>query len=252
VHNIDLQWLLDIAGQAGSIARSHFGRVAGRLKEDNSLVTQADLAVEAFLREELARARPGEAILGEEGDDPMPDSEIVWAIDPVDGTRAFAHGFPVWGVSIGALVAGRPTVGAFLLPVIGDTYCTDGRTAYRNGDPLPPPDPDIDENAVLLISEGAFQRVYPGYAGKVLSLGSAAAHLCYAATGSAVGAVDRASIWDYAAGAAILRAVGIRLRYVSGGPVDFRALADGRPAPEPTLACQDRHFDQLRGVLAGR
>jgi myo-inositol-1(or 4)-monophosphatase len=255
--DVDMNWLKRLAREAGELALSHFGRVQPSLKADRSLVTQADLAVEAFVRERLEEARPGETVLGEEDGTGARAStgpgaaDVIWAVDPVDGTRAFAHGFPIWGVSIGALVDGVPAAGVFVLPVTGEVYATDGRTAWRNGTALSPPDPPVDDNAVLLVSEGAFSRLYPAYPGKVLSLGSAAAHLCYAAAGSAVGAIDRASIWDYAAGAAILRVLGIPLRHVSGAPVDLLAMRDGRPAAEPTLACPLRHFDVLQRAYLG-
>ena len=110
---IDIPWLLGIVGKAGEIALSHFGRTKGTLKSDNSWVTQADLDVEAYLRKELASTFPDDAVLGEEGDDPPPTSSNVWAIDPIDGTRAFNHGLPVWGVSIGLLINGRPPARSF-------------------------------------------------------------------------------------------------------------------------------------------
>ena len=84
------------------------------------------------------------------------------------------------------------------------------------------------------------------YPGKVISLGSAAAHLCYVARGSAVGAMDKAGIWDYAAGAAILRSLGITCRYVSGNEGDFVTLFDGNAVKEPTLIAPDSCFECLR------
>ncbi|MCE2439471.1 MAG: inositol monophosphatase [Candidatus Latescibacteria bacterium] len=243
---VDVRWILGIAHKAGKIALSHFGKTAGRLKADCSWVTQADLDVEAYLRKELASTRPHDAILGEEGADPPPASPVVWAIDPIDGTRAFNHGLPVWGVSIGVFENGEPTMGVFILPVLGDVYHTDGATAFYNGRALAPQTPALDANALLLVSEGAFKRLRIDYPGKTLSLGSAAAHLCYVARGSAVGAFDHASIWDYAAGAAILNVLGIRLRYLSGRTVDFEELFRAGAAPEPTLAASDRHFGALQ------
>ncbi len=243
---IDVKWILEIAREAGGIALSHFGRTEGTLKADNSWVTQADVDVEAFLRREIESRRPNDAILGEEGANPTPSSPVVWAIDPIDGTRAFNHGLPVWGVSIGVFENGEPAMGAFTLPVIGDVYHTDGASAFYNGRTLAPPKPALDANALLLVSEGAFKRLRIDYPGKTLSLGSAAAHLCYVARGCAVGAFDHASIWDYAAGAAILKVLGIRLRYLSGRTVDFEELFDARDAPEPTLASTDLHFGSLQ------
>ena len=247
--DIDTDWLHRTIRKAGDIALSHFGRTRGTLKPDNSWVTRADIEVETCLREELALARPHDAILGEEGDNPRPRSPVVWAIDPIDGTRAFNHGLPVWGISIGMFLDGVPTIGAFLLPVPGDLYYTDGKAAYCNGIPLKRPSPPIDPNAVFLISEGASENFTIDYPGKILSLGSAAAHLCYVARGSAVGTLDQAAIWDYAASAAILRVLGIPFRYASGPEVDFAQLYDGRPVPEPTLICPPHHFPHLQKAL---
>lgn len=243
---IDIRWILGITRKAGEIALSHFGKTKGTLKADDSWVTQADLEVEAYLRKELGSARPNDAILGEEGVDPPPTSPVVWAIDPIDGTRAFNHGLPVWGVSIGVFKNGEPSMGAFILPVLGDIYYTDGASAFCNGRPLRPQSPALDANAILLVSEGAFKHLRIDYPGKTLSLGSAVAHLCYVARGSAVGAFDHASVWDYAAGAAILKVLGIRLRYISGKTVDFEELFRLKEAPEPTLAAPDIHFGALQ------
>ncbi len=247
--DIDISWLLHLADQAGEIALSHFGNTQGTLKPDNSWVTQADIEVEAYVRKELAAGRPDDAVLGEEGDNPHPQSPVVWAIDPIDGTRTFNHGLPIWGVSIGVLENGIPRLGVFALPALGDVYHTDGVTAYYNGEPLSPPEPVIDPNAVFMVNETGYRSFRIDYPGKLLSLGSAAAHLCYVARGSAVGNMEDAAIWDYAASAAILRVLGIPFRYLSGAEVDFADLYDGRSVPEPTLVCLPRHFDALQRAI---
>ena len=82
--DVDMDWLIRLAREAGDLALSYSGRVKADLKPDNSLVTQADLAVEAFIRERLEAARPGEAILGEEGGGPPPDTEVVWAPETME------------------------------------------------------------------------------------------------------------------------------------------------------------------------
>lgn len=251
-NSIDQAWLVDLARRSASIALAYFGRTTGQLKDDRSWVTEADLTVEKFLRAAIESRRPQDAIIGEEGDKKIDrDAEYVWALDPIDGTRVFNHGLPVWGVSIGVLRDGAPHLGAFVLPTVGDLYHTDGRTAFLNGQPLPVPSPAIDENAVFLISEGAYKSRAVDYAGKVISMGSAAAHLCYVARGSAVGAMDKAGIWDYAAGAAILRVQGVTCRYVDGSEVDFTALLDGRTVSQPTLVASDGCFEALRKAVAG-
>ena len=246
MHDIDINWLLNITEEASTIALEHFGNTKGTLKPDNSWVTQADIDVEKFLRQKLDQKRPNDDILGEEGDDPPPTSSVVWAIDPIDGTRVFNHGLPVWGISIGALVDGIPAVGVIALPALGDVYYSNGETAHCNSTQLTPPTPIIDENALLLISEGAFSTAEISFEGKNIHLGSAADNLCYVAKGSAVGAIDHANIWDYAAGAAILRVLDVPFKYASGKDVDFTALYENPVAPEPTLICPANHFETLQ------
>ena len=138
---IDVEWLLRITRKGGELALSYFGKTRGSTKADDSWVTEADLAVEAYLRGEINSKYSDDSILGEEGDDPHPRSGRIWAIDPIDGTRCFNHGLPVWGVSVGMLEEGVPVIGAFFLPVLDDLYHTDGIKTFLDGVPLPPPDP---------------------------------------------------------------------------------------------------------------
>ena len=121
--NDEVTWMLGVAREAGNLALSFFGHTTGTLKPDSSWVTEADLAVEEFVREAIQSAHPDETIIGEETPiDPVDPSRRVWAIDPIDGTRAFNHGFPVWGVSIGLLEDGKPEAGAIVLPALNDLY----------------------------------------------------------------------------------------------------------------------------------
>jgi myo-inositol-1(or 4)-monophosphatase len=249
MHDIDINWLLNVTDQASKIALKHFGNTKGTLKPDNSWVTQADIDVEKFLRQELEKKRPSDDILGEEGDDPPPTSSVVWAIDPIDGTRVFNHGLPVWGISIGAFVDGIPAIGVFALPALNDVYYTDGKTAHCNSHQLTPPAPIIDANALILMSEGMSSSIDFKFEGKNIQLGSASANLCYVAKGSAVGAIDKANIWDYAAGAAILRVLDVPFKYASGKDVDFTALYTDHAVPEPTLICPAQHFETLQKGL---
>lgn len=247
VDNNEVTWMLGVAREAGNLALSYFGHTTGTLKPDSSWVTEADLAVEAFVREAIQSAHPDDTIIGEETPiDPVDPSRRVWAIDPIDGTRAFNHGFPVWGVSIGLLEDGKPEAGAIVLPALNDLYHADGKNAFLNGALLRLPTASIDTNAVLLVSEDAYRAQSITYPGTLLSLGSAAAHLCYVARGAAVGAMDQACLWDYAAAAAILQSVGIAGRYVSGTPIDFPDLYDGSVVSEPTLFAPDAVFATLR------
>jgi myo-inositol-1(or 4)-monophosphatase len=84
-------------------------------------VTEADRAVEVALREELTRRFPGHAVLGEEFGE-SGSGPHRWIIDPIDGTRAFITGQPMWGTLLGYTFEGQPVAGWLHLPVLGETF----------------------------------------------------------------------------------------------------------------------------------
>lgn len=96
-------------------------------------VTEADRAAETAIRAVIARHFPGHAIIGEEWGNEG-ESEFTWIIDPVDGTRAFISGAPVWGTLIGLAHDGVAIAGLMSQPFIGETFLAlPGRSSYRRG-----------------------------------------------------------------------------------------------------------------------
>ncbi|HEX9780174.1 MAG TPA: inositol monophosphatase family protein [bacterium] len=100
-------------------ARSGSLRVAR--KADGSPVTAADRAVEERLRRAIARACPGERILGEEYGESGRPGAAYWTIDPIDGTRAFSRGLPTWAIMVGRVERGRPVLGVCDFPELNTT-----------------------------------------------------------------------------------------------------------------------------------
>ncbi|OGX37262.1 MAG: hypothetical protein A3C53_05120 [Omnitrophica WOR_2 bacterium RIFCSPHIGHO2_02_FULL_68_15] len=93
--------------------------LAVRRKPDGSPVTAADRAIEERLRRAIARAHPGERIVGEEYGDSGRGESTYWTIDPIDGTRAFSRGLPSWGIMVGRVERGVPVLGVVDYPAIG-------------------------------------------------------------------------------------------------------------------------------------
>lgn len=126
--------------RAGGIALRHFpnvdfGEFARKVewKEDLSPVTAADRAGEAFLRETLLKAFPDDGFLGEEFGEKPGASGFRWVIDPIDGTRSFVRGIPIWGTLVGLEYRGEPIAGVAYVPVLGHTYrAMRGDGAYRD------------------------------------------------------------------------------------------------------------------------
>jgi histidinol-phosphatase len=118
----DLALALELAEVADSITRERF-RAADLLvetKPDLTPVTEADTAVERTLRERLAEARPGDAIVGEEyGASDTPENGRRWIVDPIDGTKNYVRGIPVWATLLALQEADEMTVGVVSAPALG-------------------------------------------------------------------------------------------------------------------------------------
>jgi myo-inositol-1(or 4)-monophosphatase len=125
---------VEIALHAGSLLRYYFERrVVFELKGDFDLVTEADRASEKLVVEQLKSRFPGHAIVAEEGTR-VDGSEYRWYVDPLDGTTNFAHGYPVWNVTLALEKAGELILGVIYDPSRDELFtCEKGGGAYLNG-----------------------------------------------------------------------------------------------------------------------
>ncbi len=104
-------------------------------KADDSPVTLADRAAETAMREILGARCPADGIYGEEHGAEQLDADRIWVLDPIDGTRSFITGSPLWGTLIGLLQGGRVVFGMVDMPVLGERWIGQaGRGAQRNGE----------------------------------------------------------------------------------------------------------------------
>jgi myo-inositol-1(or 4)-monophosphatase len=137
---IDLDAMAEAARAAafagGEVVAARFGAARDvREKAPGDWVSEADLTSERAIREALLAAAPDVPVFGEEGGGTR--GELGWLVDPLDGTANFLHGFPVVGVSVALVEAGRPIVGVVHAPMLGDTYvAVHGRGAYRGNERL--------------------------------------------------------------------------------------------------------------------
>jgi len=131
---------LDTAREAGRLLREYAGRdlEVGHKSTEIDLVTEADLASERLIVDILRRHFPGHTILSEEGLGDLQrlagESDYLWLVDPLDGTVNYAHGLPVWGVSLALADAGRPVLAVSFDPVRDEMYwARRGEGAWCNG-----------------------------------------------------------------------------------------------------------------------
>ena len=132
-----LEFAVQSAYEAGRLTLGYFGTEAVRpeFKTDDTPVTVADREAERLIRERIEARYPDHAILGEEfGVTGRSDSEHLWILDPIDGTKSFVRGVPLYGVLIGLQIDGVCEVGAAYFPAIDEMVCAaKGDGCYLNG-----------------------------------------------------------------------------------------------------------------------
>jgi inositol-phosphate phosphatase / L-galactose 1-phosphate phosphatase / histidinol-phosphatase len=133
-----MQAALEISAAAEPISLRYFrSGVTVEDKADESPVTAADRETERTIRAEIERRFPDHAILGEEFGKSDADSQFTWIIDPIDGTRSFICGVPLFGMLLGVLQGGRPVAGVIRMPALGEVFAgSRGSGATMNGAPI--------------------------------------------------------------------------------------------------------------------
>lgn len=148
-------FLTDLALQSGDFLRAQAANpaLAVETKSDDSPVTAADRGAETLLRDLIARRFPDHGIIGEEFGNVNETADFVWVLDPIDGTKSFITGVPLWGTLIALLHQGRPVLGAIHQPVLRQLMIGDGTTTTLNGTPVRVRPCARLEDATLLTSD---------------------------------------------------------------------------------------------------
>jgi myo-inositol-1(or 4)-monophosphatase len=230
-----LETAAGIAREAGAVI-SQFGerRIGFELKGTFDLVTEADRASENLIVDSLRRHFPNHAIVAEEGSGHESSSEYRWYVDPLDGTTNFAHGFPVYNVSIGLERAGELIAGVIFDPTRNELFTTElGAGAFLNGR-------RISVTRVARLEDSLAATGFPSrkrhqnvnvhfyYQLAMLShgvrrAGAAALDLAYVACGRLDLFWEFAlKPWDMAAGVLLVREAGGMCTDMRGGPFDLR------------------------------
>ena len=249
---------------AGTVARERLGRVEDiRRKSARDVVTEVDHVAERLIIEEIRRSFPDDAILAEESGEQAARGGAsatggrgrVWIVDPLDGTVNYANGIPIFCVSVGLAVDGRPAVGAVLDPVRDELFTAlRGHGARLDGRPIR--NPDKEELADYVIGLGYPPHDWPSDFGPLRRsvrasrhLGTAALELCYAGAGrlDAFLLPSGMSNWDVAAAGLVAEEAGLRVTTLRGE--EWFDLSRP-PTSIGLLAAPPRHHDRLLGLFA--
>lgn len=136
-HTHFIPFITELAQRSGDFIRPLFGDhgVTVETKADESPVTRADRGAEELLRGLIETRFPHHGIIGEELGNDRPDAEWVWVLDPIDGTKSFVTGVPLFGTLIALLHHGQPVLGCIHQPILRQLMIGDGRTTMLNGRP---------------------------------------------------------------------------------------------------------------------
>ena len=223
----------DAARVAGDHALSVLGHAQIEYKPGNHIVTQTDRQCQEIITDMIGKRHPHHGFIGEEGPNghlfkqpPTHGESIWWIIDPIDGTRNFAHGIPQFCVSIAAMKEGVPIVGAIYDPNTKMLFSTHTNApAICNGTPMRCSDAPLSGDTQIGFTSRspadfslAIEHLRKQCVG--MNLGSIALHLAYVALGAYAAAfIWEVSLWDIAAGALIAENAGATLTNFDATPI---------------------------------
>jgi histidinol-phosphatase len=239
----DLALALELADAADSIAMRRFRALDLRVdtKPDLTPVTEVDRDVERSLRERLAETRPDDAFLGEETGASVAGALRRWIVDPVDGTRNFSRGIPVWATLVALEQEEAIVLGVVSAPALGRRWwATRGRGAFADGEQIRVSRVARLEEASVSIPAG---RGFAARAWHVRGFGDFWQHVLVA-EGSLDGCVDAAlNLWDTAAVSIVVEEAGGRFTDLAGaeGPYGGAGVSSNGLLHEQLLAAIDQH-----------
>ena len=247
---------IGIARRAGALLRAEVGkrRQISFKGSPTNLVTEMDRRVEALIIDAIRADFPGHAILSEERGRVGGPSAHRWIIDPLDGTTNYAHGIPVFCVSIALEVDGQSLLAVVYDPNLDECFVAErGKGAWLNGQRLSVSETPVLNESLLATGFPYSIRESPGnnlaqFAAfslrcqGVRRMGSAVLYFCYVAAGRLDGYWElRLGPWDVAAGGLMVEEAGGRVTNLDGGPLD-------RERPE-VVASNGRIHDEMLRVL---
>ncbi|MBV8072022.1 MAG: inositol monophosphatase [Acidobacteriaceae bacterium] len=247
---------IEIAREAGQLLLAHRG-VAFELKGDYDLVTAADRASEKLIMERLTQRFPQHGIVAEEGGRAEMQAELRWYVDPLDGTTNFAHGFPMWNVTLALAKRNEVIAGVVYDPLNRELFTAErGAGARLNGAPIRVSTAETLNDALLATGFPSRRRhqnvnIHFYYQLAMLSHGvrrggSAAIDLAYTAAGRLEAFWEFGlNPWDMAAGTLLVEEAGGRVSGMRGEPLDLHGryvFASNGRIHEETLELFDEIF----------
>jgi myo-inositol-1(or 4)-monophosphatase len=219
--------------EAGNIALSYYDKPGVSVKEDHSLVTLADVAIEQFFQKQFDHPHQNSFLIGEEsvdskGEDYLENAlaHTAFVVDPIDGTAPYAHHIPLWGVSLGKMEKGQLVEGAIYLPVLKELFISEGADAYYCsnavlGEPLTfskidTPLKSWSPTGIVAITQSLAKGDRLSLDNPVHCLACAVFPLAYLLLGRYEAYLGKLKLWDLAGGLPLLLKMGFEVQNLEG------------------------------------
>jgi fructose-1,6-bisphosphatase/inositol monophosphatase family enzyme len=255
----DFNFFKTLIREAGALATSIQGGVIEvTRKDDASIVTQADMAVQDLLERNISSRYGGVRFIHEENyhcdGSILADEALSVVIDPIDGTAMYSMYLPVWCVSIGVFQGAVPRYGFVYSPGFNMLFHNDDEHAYMNdqvrrvNEALP-----IDRETNIFYASEAHDDYSIVFPGKVRNLGSTALHACLTvdnARNRTLAFIGRSHLWDWAGAIPIIQKAGGHVRYISGNDVQYREIVrNGCKLPDYLVAYAHKDFAVIQNIF---
>lgn len=254
-----LEFAQELAQASGRVILGHYedylrgGGPEVMRKDDSTPVTIADRDAEAVMREMIGARYPEHQVLGEEGGQSGPEqAEHRWVLDPIDGTKSFIHGVPLFGTLIALLVAGEPVLGVIHLPATGELMLgAQGRPTTVNGRPVRVRETASLSEATLAFTDlanmhrlghGAALATFRERVALIRGWGDCYGHFMVAAGRADVMIDPQLSLWDVAALKPCVVGAGGRFTDLAGNDSGLGGSA---------IATNGALHDEVLGILGG-
>lgn len=263
-----MRQVLGFVGEAARIARQGQESSRAAMKTDATLVTDVDLRISELALQRFSPLVGEQAVITEEHEAGLlrleqgqgPPGELLVVIDPIDGTRNYAHRMPLYGVSVGILRNLRPWIGAVAFPALDELlYCDGARTMRGRGIDRPqearqlsaPPVEELSPNSSVFCSDSFLKtHSWDHRSATLLVLSCATIEMSWPLLGRGSGCLFGAHLWDLAGVWPVIGNLGFTLRGLRSGKELLRFDREdydphSRKLRELAVMCQPAHYRQI-------
>lgn len=245
---------------AGKYAAAQQNKISRNIKKDGSILTKTDTELDKLIADKIKEYFPKSIVISEENPIPFQEvakGELIFTLDPIDGTDSYSQGMPGWCLAVGILNSSFEPVGAIVFSPRWGTESEGGNllTLFPggklkiNGKEIDISDMDFSDRGQIMIGSGMHSFFdCSTYTNKLRISGSAIINITAALVHSDVkgSLIAPCFIWDVAAAHALIKKAGMDLEYFSAGKIDYKALVDRSRSPDHFVSGTPETLDLIR------